>query len=131
MILMLRGLIRENISLMLKLQYPHVIVNLDLTNLIQIITSLCINARDAIATTESITIKTDIINTATSYELQHIKISAAEEYVRITVSDTGMGIDPQVLPHIYEPFFTTKGMAHGTGLGLSMAYGLSSRTMVT
>ena len=122
--LLLRGLIRENISLRWNLQCPHVFVNIDPTNLTQIITNLYINARDAIAISGSITIKTTIINTDSPDKPQFIESCASVSYIRITVSDTGAGIDPKVLPHIYEPFFTTKGIANGTGLGLSMVYGL-------
>ena len=122
--LMLRKLIREEISLNWKLQCPDTLVNLDPANLVQIVSNLCVNARDAIASNGSITLDTSIVNADSSDELQHVACGTSGKYVSITVSDTGSGIDPQAFPHIFEPFFTTKGVGKGTGLGLSMVYGL-------
>ena len=50
------------------------------------------------------------------------------DYLAITVTDTGTGIDPNVLPRVFEPFFTTKATGHGSGLGLSMAFGMARQS---
>jgi signal transduction histidine kinase len=51
-------------------------------------------------------------------------VGAEEDSIRIEISDTGPGIPEQILPHIFEPFYTTKEEGRGTGLGLSLAYGI-------
>ncbi|NTV02577.1 MAG: response regulator [Chlorobiaceae bacterium] len=121
--LILRKLIRENISLRWQLNCPETIVKLDPANFIQIVTNLCINARDAIDGQGSISLDTSIVTTESCEELQRFASNATGEYIRIRIADTGSGIPDHVRPHIFEPFFTTKGVGQGTGLGLSMVYG--------
>ncbi|NTU68328.1 MAG: response regulator [Chlorobiaceae bacterium] len=121
---MLGKLIRQNISLHLHLQCPHLLVKIDPSNLVQIVTNLCINARDAIAEAGSISIDTSVVAAKDSGNLQRVASGTSGEYATITISDNGAGIDKQVVPHIFEPFFTTKAIGAGTGLGLSTVYGL-------
>lgn len=88
----------------------------------QVILNLLINAADAMPGSGQLTLKTININD------QDIKNKIYEpkpgNYVLLTVSDTGVGIDEETQKHIFEPFFTTKQMGRGTGLGLASAYGI-------
>ncbi|HET7817554.1 MAG TPA: ATP-binding protein [Sphingomicrobium sp.] len=89
------------------------------------ILNLAINARDAMPSGGRLTISTsnlDSVPPALSTEL------AAGEYVALSVSDTGMGMSPEVLARAFEPFFTTKEPGHGTGLGLSQLYGFAKQS---
>jgi signal transduction histidine kinase/CheY-like chemotaxis protein len=81
--------------------------------------NLVVNARDAMPDGGTISIRVDTVRTSASIDL------AAGEYVRLTVSDTGHGMDPDTLLKATEPFFTTKEVGKGTGLGLSMIHGLA------
>ncbi|MFC0385406.1 response regulator [Muricoccus vinaceus] len=82
--------------------------------------NLCINARDAMSAGGTITLST--ANAAVRAD--EIPDLAAGDYVRIAVEDTGSGMAPEVLARVLEPFFTTKEVGKGTGLGLPMVYGL-------
>jgi PAS domain S-box-containing protein len=124
MYLLLRRLVREEISLRWQLNCPHCFVKLDPANLVQIVTNLCVNARDAIKGYGCITLNSSIVNADTCDELQRVSCNPTGGYVRIRITDTGSGIDPDAFPHIFEPFFSTKPGSTGTGLGLSMVYGL-------
>lgn len=123
MYLILRNMIREDITLQWKLNCPGALVLLDPANLVQIITNFCVNARDAIDGFGVITLETSIVNAKTCEALQRIAVHHSGDYICISVSDTGSGIADDILPHIFEPFYTTKGVGNGTGLGLSMVYG--------
>ena len=80
--------------------------------------NLCINARDAMPEGGVVTISAGNVVAASDAQ------AAPDDYVLITVADTGEGIPPDVAARIFEPFFTTKDVGKGTGLGLSMVYGL-------
>ncbi|NTW75082.1 MAG: response regulator, partial [Chlorobiaceae bacterium] len=90
----------------------------------QIIVNLCTNAFQALdRETGSINIKLEEV-AADAKLLQSISGPHAERYVRLTISDTGCGIDDPVMERIFEPFFTTKSINQGTGLGLSVVHGI-------
>jgi two-component system cell cycle sensor histidine kinase/response regulator CckA len=108
---MLRRIIGEHIRLDLSL-CSEACVYADRGQLEQVLLNLCVNARDAMPNGGHIVIATSAVGTNGSSR------------VRITVTDTGMGIPPEVLPHIFEPFFTTKDRGKGTGLGLATVYGV-------
>ena len=88
----------------------------------EVILNLAINARDAMPNGGTLTIQSAV--QALDVPTKHLKPG---KYARLTVSDTGVGMDDATINRIYEPFFTTKGPGKGTGLGLSMVYGLVSR----
>jgi signal transduction histidine kinase len=88
----------------------------------QVVMNLAVNARDAMPKGGRLTIATSAV-VLTGLEVVATGGAPAGCYSRITVTDTGTGIDQQTLEHIFEPFFTTKGEHEGTGLGLAMVFG--------
>ncbi len=89
----------------------------------QVFMNLLINASDAMPNGGNILLKTEIVKIN---ELNHLKFPELEigDYVKITISDTGLGIPKNILNKIFDPFFSTKGMDKGTGLGLATVYGI-------
>jgi CheY-like chemotaxis protein len=122
MLKMLQRLIGEDINLTWKPAASLWQVKLDPSQVDQIIANLCVNARDAIKDTGQITIKTENCTIDRNYCAAHID-AIAGEFVRLTISDDGSGIDKKTLIHIFEPFYTTKEPGKGTGLGLATVYG--------
>lgn len=97
-------------------------VDADRPQLEQVITNLCLNARDAMPGGGAIAIV--VGNHVFGVGECPLPIMPAGEYVGIAVSDTGVGMPPDVLDHVFEPFFTTKELGRGTGLGLAVVYGI-------
>ena len=98
-------------------------VFMDPSQITQILTNLVINSRDALPGAGTISIETANVQVEPDSALIQ-EAMAPGSYVRLTVSDTGTGMDARTLEHIFEPFFTTKGEGRGTGLGLSTVYGI-------
>ena len=94
----------------------------DPNQLENVIVNLAINARDAMQEGGKLTIELDNATLDEEYVRSHPDLRPGH-YVMLAVSDTGTGMSPEVMQHVFEPFFTTKPEGHGTGLGLSMAYG--------
>jgi two-component system, cell cycle sensor histidine kinase and response regulator CckA len=88
----------------------------------QVVVNLCVNARDAMPDGGLLRIETTNVAVDLADPSQHEPM-APGRYVTIAVSDSGCGIEKEMLPKIFEPFFTTKEEGKGTGLGLSMVYG--------
>ncbi len=123
MLQMLRRLIGENIALVWKPK-PHLWpVNIDPSQVDQILANLCVNARDAIAGVGKISIESGNSTFDEDYCIDHVEFTQGQ-YVWLAVGDTGCGMDREALTHIFEPFFTTKAEGEGTGLGLATVYGI-------
>ncbi len=89
----------------------------------QVLINLGANARDAMPEGGELVFATENLVLADKEDDQPVGLEAGR-YVRLTVSDNGVGMDQEVVAHIFEPFFTTKDVGKGTGLGLSTAYGI-------
>jgi nitrogen-specific signal transduction histidine kinase len=93
-------------------------IHADATQLHQILLNLCVNARDAMPQGGMISVNASLVElTAHQTPIQPKPLSG--QYIRVAVTDSGSGIDPEVLPRIFDAFFTTKEVGKGTGLGLS------------
>jgi len=97
-------------------------VKVDSAQLEEAILNLAINARDAMPKGGILSIETNNTHLDSDYAARHAEV-AAGDYIQLSISDTGIGMTPQVIERCFEPFFTTKGAEKGTGLGLSMVYG--------
>jgi two-component system cell cycle sensor histidine kinase/response regulator CckA len=90
----------------------------------QVIVNLAVNARDAMPQGGTLTITTSNVTLDEQQQAAHTGKSEAGEYLRISVSDTGSGMTPEVIAKALDPFFTTKPAGAGTGLGLASVYGI-------
>ena len=115
---MLRRLIGEHIALETDFAPDLVAVTADPGQIEQIVINLAVNARDAMPGGGRLTLATRNV------ELDRGDEHAAGVFARLSVGDTGTGIDAESRAHIFEPFFTTKERGEGTGLGLSTVYGI-------
>ena len=114
---MLRRLIGEHISIVFEPGRDVPLIMADVGQLEQVIINLVVNARDAMPTGGTVTI-------ATGCRQADRHPERSDGTVLLSVSDTGIGISPEIRERIFEPFFTTKEPGKGTGLGLSMVYGI-------
>ncbi len=126
LIKMLRRVIGEHIELEFHPAADLRMVYADRGQVEQIVMNLCVNSRDAMPEGGRITIETGSVRF--TGENIHLHPRADEgEYVFVSVSDTGIGIPPEVQDRIFEPFFTTKEIGAGTGLGLATVYAITRR----
>jgi two-component system cell cycle sensor histidine kinase/response regulator CckA len=102
-------------------------VRVDQGQLEQVIINLAVNARDAMPNGGRLRIKTE--NAVTKDPIQRgAEVMPPGRYVMIEIGDTGTGIPPEIMDRIFEPFFSTKSVGSGTGLGLSTVYGIVRQT---
>jgi PAS domain S-box-containing protein len=124
---MVSRLIGENIELTMNLQEDLGRVKADPNQIVQVILNLSVNSRDAMPGGGKLTIETsnlDLEDTADRCSPRQ----RPGHYVALRITDTGTGMDKETLAHIFEPFFSTKGIGKGTGLGLATVHGIVSQS---
>jgi PAS domain S-box-containing protein len=121
---LLRRLLGEQVTLVVELASEPLWIEGDSGMIEQLVTNLCVNARDAMPRGGRLTIAT--IPVEVGAEATALRVAARPgQFVCLKVSDTGRGMDAEVLEHIFEPFFTTKEQGRGTGLGLATVHGIA------
>jgi PAS domain S-box-containing protein len=123
---LLKRLIGEDIQINTHLSPALPLIMADISQIEQILLNLAINARDAMPRGGLLTIDTGSVILNDAYVKTRPTMKPGE-YVILTVTDTGIGMDDETRMRIFEPFFTTKEKAKGTGLGLSTVYGIVSQ----
>jgi nitrogen-specific signal transduction histidine kinase/CheY-like chemotaxis protein len=120
---MIRPMIGEDVRLVVVPSAQPARVTADPGQIDQVLMNLCVNARDAMPGGGELAIRLDRVVVDDAFCATH-RWARPGDYVRVTVSDTGLGMDAATLARIFEPFFTTKALGHGTGLGLAVVYGI-------
>jgi CheY-like chemotaxis protein len=120
---LLRRLLPENIAIDVRTAEGLGAVSADTTQLEQVIINLCVNARDAMERGGSLLIETDdaLID---ERDCELCPWARPGRFVRLTVTDNGVGMTAEVRERVFDPFFTTKSNHRGTGLGLATVYGI-------
>ncbi|HOP40773.1 MAG TPA: ATP-binding protein, partial [Geobacteraceae bacterium] len=116
-------IIGEDIDLKITVSNDELKVRADTGQVEQVLLNLATNARDAMVTGGLLTIETESVVLDADFIKAH-GFGVPGKYARISVSDSGCGMDETTLKRVFEPFFTTKGVGKGTGLGLAMVYGI-------
>jgi PAS domain S-box-containing protein len=126
---MLQRLIGSNMEIRLALAPGPKWVRVDRAQLVQVLLNLVINARDAMPGGGEIIIRTTTLEVSPGHVFDRLKTPVEPgAYAALAVSDSGEGIQPEHLPHIFEPFYTTKEVGVGTGLGLATVEGVVAQS---
>jgi len=120
---MMQRLIGEDITLKWLPARIPLIIEIDPSQIDQILANLCVNARDAIAGVGNLLVETSLVIFDQAYCDGNNGFSPGE-FVKLTVSDDGCGMTTEILENVFEPFFSTKELGKGTGLGLATVYGI-------
>ena len=120
---LLKRLLTEDIAFRTELSPEEMTVLADHTQIDQILFNLAVNARDAMPTGGTISLETAVVEVDGLFA-EAYGLAKPGRYARLSITDTGMGMDEATSNHIFEPFFTTKEAGKGTGLGLSTVYGI-------
>ena len=125
---LLRRLIGVNIELQLHHGSDLGLIRADQGQMEQVLINLVVNARDAMPQGGKLVIRTQNLQTHQGTKLANDDILPPGEWIKIDVEDNGTGIAPDILPRIFEPFFSTKDIGAGTGLGLATVHGIIHQT---
>ncbi|MFZ4126017.1 MAG: ATP-binding protein, partial [Rickettsiales bacterium] len=132
---LIRRLIGENITMNMQHGRDLGLVKADQGQLEQVIINLAVNARDAMKDGGSLSIRTSTVTIKSGQPMDRKLIPPTDDeviipgdYVLVEVEDTGTGIPPEIIKNIFEPFFSTKEVGSGTGLGLATCYGIIKQT---
>ena len=119
---LLRRLVGEDLDVMIRRHTEPIPVRFDRGQCEQILINLVVNARDAMPDGGRLTIECGIVTLDQAYCRAHPDVTPGD-YALLAVTDTGVGMDVHTKLHLFEPFYTTKGVGRGTGLGLPMVFG--------
>ncbi|PRP97332.1 Blue-light-activated protein [Enhygromyxa salina] len=124
---MLRRLLTEDIELILALPGDPARLRADPAQLEQVVLNLVVNARDAMPNGGQLRLEVEPLALDEAFARTHVGVKPGD-YVKVAITDSGIGMEPETVARIFEPFYTTKGPGHGTGLGLATVFGIVNQS---